>query len=57
MSLLWILVVVLLILAIAGAPTWPHTRGWGTGWFPSAGLLVVVVILVILLATGRLGNL
>ena len=57
MSLLWILVLVILILAVAGAPTWPHARGWGLGWFPSGGLMLVVVILVILLATGRLGDL
>jgi hypothetical protein len=57
MSLLWILVLVLLILAIAGAPTWPHSRGWGLGWFPSGGLLLVILILVILLATGRMGTL
>jgi peptidoglycan/LPS O-acetylase OafA/YrhL len=57
MSLLWILVVVLLIVAIFGAPTWPHARGWGLGWYPSGGLILVVLILVILLASGRMGTL
>ena len=57
MSMLWVLVVVLLIAAVFGAPTWPHSRGWGMGWFPSGALAVLVIILVILLATGRLGNL
>ena len=57
MSVIWILVVVLLIMAIFGAPTWPYSRGWGMGWYPSGGLLLVIVILVILLATGRLGTL
>ena len=56
MNLLWLLVVVLLILAVFGAPTWPHARAWNVGWFPSGALAVLVIILVILLATGRLGN-
>ena len=47
MSLLWILVIILLILAVFGAPAWPHARGYGLGWYPSAGLMLVVIILVI----------
>ena len=57
MNLLWLLVVILLIFAVAGAPTWGYSRGWGLGWFPSGGVFLLVIILVILLATGRMGNL
>jgi len=55
MSLLWLLVVVLVIFAVAGAPMWPYSRGWNYGWFPSIGVVVVILILVVLLQTGRLG--
>jgi asparagine N-glycosylation enzyme membrane subunit Stt3 len=44
---------VVLILALLGAlPTWPHSRNWG--YYPSGGLGLVVLILVILLLLGRL---
>ena len=47
------IVFVILILALLGAlPTWPYSTGWG--YYPSGGLGLVVLILVILLLTGRL---
>jgi hypothetical protein len=46
-----ILIVVLLLLAIGAIPSWPHSREWGYG--PSGGLSLVVLILVILMLTGR----
>lgn len=51
MNLLWILVVVLLVLAIAGAPTWPYSRAWETGWLPSGGVGIVVIVLILILLT------
>jgi Protein of unknown function (DUF3309) len=48
--MLAILVVVLLLLALV--PAWPYSRGWG--YYPSGGLGLVVVILVILLLLGRI---
>jgi Protein of unknown function (DUF3309) len=47
-----ILLVVLLVLALGSAPAWPYSRGWG--YYPSGGLGLVVVILVILLLLGRI---
>jgi hypothetical protein len=47
-----ILVVVLLVLALGSVPAWPYSRGWG--YYPSGGLGLVVVILVILLLLGRI---
>jgi hypothetical protein len=47
-----ILLVVLVVLALGSAPAWPHSRGWG--YYPSSGLGLVVVILVILLLLGRI---
>ena len=47
-----ILLVVLVVLALGAAPAWPYSRGWG--YYPSGGLGLVVVILVILLLLGRI---
>jgi hypothetical protein len=42
---------VLLILAVIGAlPTWPHSAKWG--YYPSGGLGLVLLILIILALTG-----
>jgi hypothetical protein len=50
--MLTIILVVLVVLAIGSAPTWPHSRNWG--YFPSGGLGIVVIILILLLLTGRM---
>ena len=47
-----ILVVVLILLFIGALPTWPYSSNWG--YYPSGGLGLVVIILLILLLTGRL---
>jgi hypothetical protein len=47
------ILIVILVLALLGAlPTWPYSTGWG--YYPSGGLGLVVLILIILLLTGRL---
>ena len=47
------ILLVLLILALVGAlPTWPYSTGWG--YYPSGGLGLVVLIIIILFITGRL---
>jgi Protein of unknown function (DUF3309) len=50
--MLIILVVILLVLSLGSFPSWPYSRGWG--YYPSGGLGLVVVILVILLLMGRI---
>jgi hypothetical protein len=47
-----ILVVVLLLAALGALPSWPYSRTWG--YYPSGGLGLVVMILVILLLLGRI---
>jgi len=47
-----ILLVVLVLLLIGALPTWPYSSGWG--YYPSGGLGLVVVILLILLLMGRI---
>jgi hypothetical protein len=47
------ILIVILVLALIGAlPTWPYSRGWG--YYPSGGVGLIVLILVILLLLGRL---
>jgi len=47
-----LLLIILLIILLAGTvPAWPYSRGWG--YYPSGGLGLVVLILVILLLMGR----
>ena len=47
-----ILVVILLLALIGALPTWPYSRGWG--YYPSGGVGLLVLILVILLLLGRI---
>jgi len=47
-----ILIVVVILMILGTLPTWPHSRQWG--YFPSGGLGLVFLILIILLLTGRL---
>lgn len=52
MSLGTVLLIVVVLMLIGVIPTWPHSRAWGYG--PSGGLSLILLILIILLATGRL---
>src|SRR4030095_12999713 len=46
-------VLVLLVLLLIGAlPTWPYSSGWG--YYPSGGLGLVLLIVLILALTGRI---
>jgi hypothetical protein len=47
-----ILLIVLILLLVGALPTWPYSANWG--YYPSGGLGLVLLILVILLLTGRL---
>jgi len=47
-----ILLIVLILLLIGAIPTWPYSRGWG--YYPSGGLGIVLIIVVVLLAMGRI---
>ena len=47
-----ILLVLLVLLLIGALPTWPHSKSWG--YYPSGGLGVVVLIVLLLLLFGRI---
>jgi hypothetical protein len=41
-----ILLLIILILLIGTTPAWPYSRGWG--YYPSGGLGVILVIVIVL---------
>ena len=47
-----ILFVILVLMLLGSVPAWPHSRGWGYG--PSGALTLIVIVLVIMMASGRL---
>ncbi|MGD0570713.1 MAG: DUF3309 family protein [Candidatus Sulfotelmatobacter sp.] len=47
-----ILLIVLVLLLLGALPTWPYSRAWG--YYPSGGLGLVIVVLLVLLLAGRL---
>ncbi len=49
--MLLILLVILLLLSIGAFPAWPYSRGWG--YYPSGGLGLLLIIVLIILLLGR----
>ncbi len=47
-----LLLIILVLLVIGALPTWGYSRGWG--YFPSGGLGLVLLILLILALMGRI---
>lgn len=52
MSLVNILLIIFILMLIGALPNWPHSRSWG--YFPSGGLGLVVIVLLVLILSGRL---
>ncbi len=47
-----ILLIVLILLLLGALPAWPYSRGWG--YAPSGLMSVVLIVIIVLLATGRI---
>ena len=47
-----ILLVVLILLLLGALPMWPYSSSWG--YFPSGGLGLILLIVIILAVSGRL---
>jgi hypothetical protein len=47
-----ILLIILILLLVGALPTWPYSGGWG--YYPSSGLGLLLVIIIVLLALGRI---
>jgi len=46
-----VLIIVLFLLLLGALPTWPYSSGWG--YYPSGGLGLVLIIVVVMLLVGR----
>jgi hypothetical protein len=51
MSLGTLLLIILFLIFIGALPSWPHSSGWGP--YPAGGLGLVLLIVLILILTGR----
>jgi hypothetical protein len=47
-----ILLVILILMLLGAVPAWPYSRSWG--YYPSGGLGLLVLILILLALTGRI---
>jgi hypothetical protein len=47
-----LILIILLLLLVGAIPAWPHSKDWG--YFPSGGLGVVLVVLLVLILMGRI---
>jgi len=47
-----VLLVILILILLGALPMWPYSSGWG--YYPSGGVGLLLIILIILAATGRL---
>jgi hypothetical protein len=53
LTMLGTILIILLVLALFGSlPTWGYSSGWG--YYPSGGLGLVLLVVVILLLMGRI---
>jgi hypothetical protein len=52
MSIGTILLILLVLLLIGALPSWPYSSSWG--YYPSGGLGLVLIVLLVLVVTGRL---
>ncbi|MCC5857562.1 MAG: DUF3309 domain-containing protein [Ectothiorhodospiraceae bacterium] len=51
MNLITILLIILILVLVGVIPTWPHSRDWG--YIPGGIVGVIVLVLLVLLLTGR----
>jgi hypothetical protein len=47
-----IILVILILMLIGAAPAWPHSRSWG--YYPSGLMGILVLVLIVMLLTGRI---
>ena len=51
MSLGTILLIILVLLLLGALPAWPYSTGWG--YYPSGGLGIVLIVVLVLVISGR----
>jgi Protein of unknown function (DUF3309) len=45
-----ILLILVILLLVGALPTWPYSTGWG--YYPSGGLSMVLIVLIVLAVMG-----
>ena len=48
----FVLMIVVIVLLLGALPTWPYSGGWG--YYPSGGLGLVLLVIIVLLVSGRI---
>ena len=48
-----LLAIILFLLLVGLLPTWPYSTGWGYGYYPSGGIGLLLIILLVVLLTRR----
>jgi len=46
-----VLLVIVILLLLGALPTWPYSQGWG--YYPSSGLGLILIVLVIVALLGK----
>lgn len=52
MTMSTVLLIILILLLIGALPTWPYSSGWG--YYPSGGVGLILLVVLILALTGRM---
>ena len=52
MTLGTILLIIVVLMLLGAISAWPHSRGWG--YYPSGGMGIVLLVVVVLLVSGRI---
>lgn len=47
-----IALIIIILLLVGAVPAWPYSRGWGYG--PSGILGIILIIIIVMLLTGRM---
>jgi hypothetical protein len=47
-----LLLIIIILLLVGALPTWPYSAGWG--YYPSGGLGLVLIVLIVLALVGVL---
>ena len=47
-----LLIIIVILILIGAFPTWPYSSGWG--YYPSGGLGLVLLVIIMLLLMGRI---
>jgi len=51
MALIFVLTIALIVALVGSLPLWPHSKSWG--YYPLAGVSVVILIILFVLLSGR----